>query len=265
MSRARLGGLGPLLLGLAASGALALAGCGTDARDSEPASAEPPMPSKPSASRGGPPRIVILVSIDTLRADHLGVYGYERPTSPFLELMAQEGVVFEDASAPSPFTLPSHASMFTGLFPRGHRVMTAGKLPPELPTLASLLAKRGYHTAAVVNSHWLRQENYGVTRDFDDYLWVEEDEGRRAPSTWVTDQALEWLRRVGDGRLFLFVHYFDVHADYASEPRWEELFVTPYDGEIDGTAQQLHISEAQGAEGLLAWCEETFGGGEACE
>jgi arylsulfatase A-like enzyme len=264
MNGARIRGvMGPLILALGVVGA---GGCGPEARDPEsaPGSSAAPAAETAKPARPSRPRVIVLISVDTLRADHLGLYGYERPTSPFLDALAREGVVFDDASAPSPFTLPSHASMLTGVYPLRHRVMTAGSLPKELPTLASLLAKRGYRTAAVVNSHWLRREKFGLTREFDHYLWVPEDATRRSPSTWVTDQALAWLREAGDDRVFLFVHYYDVHADYASEPRYEELFVSPYEGEIDGSAEQLRISEAEGAEGILAWCEETLGG-ERCE
>lgn len=99
------------------------------------------------------PRFIILVSLDTLRADHLGLYGYDRFTSPVLDTLALEGVVFEDASAAAPWTLPSHASMLTGLYPLKHRVITmVDALPEEIPTLASMLAEEGFQTAAVVNS-----------------------------------------------------------------------------------------------------------------
>ena len=78
----------------------------------------------PSDAGGTPPRTIVLISIDTLRADHLGVYGHPRFTSPILDAFAAEGVVFDDASATTAWTLPSHASMLTGLFPRSHGVMT---------------------------------------------------------------------------------------------------------------------------------------------
>ena len=90
------------------------------------------------------PRVVLLLSLDTLRADHLGFYGYEEFTSPVLDMMAAEGVVFEDASAPSPWTLPSHASMLTGLYPKQHGVQTmATALPKDIPTL--VIARNLFH------------------------------------------------------------------------------------------------------------------------
>jgi len=253
-----------LIVPLIAAAAL---GCGPDpsARRDDPSPPSAAVPardsgattataeSEPEDSR--PPRLVILISIDTLRADHLGLYGYERPTSPRLDALAAEGVVFEDASSTAPWTLPAHASLLTGLYPKAHRVLKGQSgLPANVRTLASMLAARGYETAAVVNSSWLRKEKHGLTREFDRYLWVQESANRRAPSTWVTDQAIEWIDRAGSRRLFVFMHYYDVHADYTSEPRYEELFVTPYEGAADGTARQLGQSEL--LEGVIEWCEK---------
>lgn len=207
------------------------------ARDAAPASER----ASSGASGSKLPRHVILISIDTLRADHLGLYGYERFTSPNLDALAGEGAVFEDASATTAWTLPSHASMLTGLFPAEHGVVSSSfALPDDVPTLAALLEQRGFTTAAVVNALWLERDLFGLTREFDNYQSVRDpDYGRRSPSTRVTDQAITWLRDAGDARLFLFVHYYDVHADYASLPANERLFVEPYEGPADGTAWQI--------------------------
>ena len=90
--------------------------------------------SETEAQGASRPEIILLISIDTLRADHLGLYGHHRPTSPVLDAFAAEGTVFEDASSPSPWTLPAHASMLTGLFPKKHRVLTFDTaLPPRSP------------------------------------------------------------------------------------------------------------------------------------
>ncbi len=199
-----------------------------------------------SAASGGDdaeptPQRVVLISIDTLRADHLGLYGYERFTSPNLDALGREGAVFEDAAATAPWTLPSHASMLTGLAPAEHGVVSSDfALSDGIPTLASLLRQRGFATAAVVNALWLDRENFGLTRDFEQYRFVRDpDYARRSPSTQITDQAIEWLRAAGDSRLFVFIHYYDVHADYASLPAYERLFVEPYQGSADGTAWQI--------------------------
>ena len=205
---------------------------------------EAPAPDTPvTEPRVIRPRVVLLLSLDTLRADHLGFYGYEKFTSPVLDMIAAEGVVFEDASATSPWTLPSHASMLTGLYPKQHGVQTmATALPEDVPTLAGLLAESGFQTAAVVNSTWLQKDSYRITRHFDNYLFVPDVADRRSPSTWVTDQAIEWLGEMRDDRLFLFVHYYDVHTDYASEAAFEALFTTPYEGVVDGSGWQLTLA-----------------------
>lgn len=214
-------------------------------------SAEPPPRARASASAarvavseaGAGADRVILISIDTLRADHLGTYGHSRFTSPVIDAFAAEGTVFEDASSPAPWTLPAHASMLTGLYPLRSGVTTPRTaLPDEVPTLAAMLERHGFTTAAVVNSTWLKQGNFGLTREFDEFLAVDDaDYARRTPNTWVTDQAIQWVKDRVDERLFVFVHYYDVHADYASLPPYEQLFVTPYDGPADGTGWQLQV------------------------
>lgn len=193
------------------------------------------------------PRLILLVSIDTLRADHLGCYGYDRPTSPHLDALAREGVLFEDVSSPSPWTLPAHASLLTGLYPSHHTLKSHERfLPTALPTLAMLLAREGFVTAAVVNSHNL-SSRYGLDRGFQHFRYVEETAEQREPSRAITDQAVEWLGRYGRGPLFVFVHYYDVHSDYRSQPRYERLFVRPYTGRADGTTAQLAAAREGGA------------------
>jgi arylsulfatase A-like enzyme len=193
--------------------------------------------------RGGPepardPRIV-LVSIDTLRADHLGCYGYGRPTSPALDALAAGGVLFQDVTSPSPWTLPAHASLLTGLYPSRHGLKSHEVyLPSSVATLPSILARHGFATAAVVNSHNLGPR-FGLDRGFQEFSYVEEVADQREPSRSVTDRALDWWRRHPGGKLFLFVHYYDVHSDYRSRPEYEEPFVQPYVGKADGTTAQL--------------------------
>jgi arylsulfatase A-like enzyme len=209
------------------------------------------------AAASSAPRVVLLLSLDTLRADHLGFYGYERFTSPVLDMVAAEGVVFEDASSTSPWTLPSHASLLTGRYPRSHGVVSMRTgLPGDVPTLARLLGSAGFDTAAVVNSTWLKREDFALTRDFERYLFVQDVPDRRAPNTWVTDQAIEWLGEAREGPLFLFVHYYDVHSDYVSQPGYERLFVTPYDGEVDGSGWQL--TRANLEDDYLEMCHNDF-------
>jgi len=239
-----------------AVGVLGLAACSADEAPGLPQAANPNGAAAGNA--GEPlPRVVLVLSLDTLRADRLGLYGYEKFTSPVLDMIAAEGVVFEDASAPSPWTLPSHASMLTGLYPKRHGVQTMSTgLPDDVATLAAMLSGSGFETAAVVNSTWLRKENYRVTRDFDKYLFIEDVAHRRAPNTWVTDQAIEWLDEMREQKLFVFVHYYDVHSDYVSEPAYENLFTTPYDGIVDGTGWQL--TRANLEQEHIELCHERF-------
>ena len=165
------------------------------------------------------PRNLIIVSIDTLRADRLGCYGNDRPTSPAIDRIASEGVLFEDASAPSPWTKPSHASLLTGLYPsRNGAVTMDSKLREDVVHLASHLAERG----------------------FQQLKYVPFVQGDRKSSP-VTAPAIEMLRKRDRSKpLFAFVHYMDVHSDYLSLPKYEKMFVRPYDGHADGTTQQLY-------------------------
>ena len=185
------------------------------------------------------PRLVVLVSIDTLRADHLGLYGYERPTSPVLDRLALESSVFEQAMSSSPWTLPAHATLLTGLYPSRHGLTSHERyLSSSLATLAQLFSRGGFRTAAVVNSHNLGPE-FGLDRGFQQYRYVEERVDRREPSSEITDQAMEWVSHSGETPLFLFLHYYDVHSDYASLPEYETEFLRPYDGIADGSTAQL--------------------------
>jgi arylsulfatase A-like enzyme len=111
-------------------------------------------------------------------------------------------------------------------------------LSSSLTTLAQLFSQAGYRTAAVVNSHNLGPE-FGLDRGFQQYRYMEERVERREPSSEITDQAMEWVKRAGENPLFLFLHYYDVHSDYASLPEYETEFLRPYDGIADGSTAQL--------------------------
>jgi choline-sulfatase len=184
------------------------------------------------ACAGRPVPNVLLVVVDTLRADHTSAYGYARDTTPRLRALAEQGVRFENAYAPVGLTAPSHASLFTSLHPLTHGVVRNGlALGDEHVTLAEYLAVRGYQTAAVVSSFVLDRE-FGLGQGFafyDDHFdpaeatvelaeWeghaVGEAFDRRADHT--TRRAVAWLRetRSADSPFFLFVHYFDPHAPY---------------------------------------------------
>lgn len=192
-----------------------------------------------SGCRDPRPRNLLLISLDTLRADHLGSYGYARPTSPFLDSLAAEGVVFERAHTTSPWTLPSHTSLFTGLYPSQHGVKNEGfSLPGDVPTLSQALAGRGFATAAVVSAHFLAPR-YGLDRGFERYLVVPTNPRHGGAATTVTAEGLGWLAKRQGRPFFLFLHYMDIHSDYRPAPSFEALFASPYRGRVDGSTRQL--------------------------
>lgn len=190
---------------------------------------------KPAATG---PRNLILISIDTMRADCLGCYGYPRATSPRIDRMAAEGVLFEDASATSPWTKPSHASMFTGLYPNRHGAIGADRLlEDDHVRLSSLLSERGFQTASVMNCFWMTR--HGLDKGFEDQNWVKDPQDRRNQSE-VTETAIRWFdQRDREKPFFIFLHYYDAHGDYVSQPRYERMFAGPYEGPADGSTGQL--------------------------
>jgi len=182
---------------------------------------------------------VILVSIDTLRADHLGCYGYDRPTSPTLDRLASEGMLFECAYATSPWTLPSHGTMLTGFYPGRIGLNSEDStLPSELETLAMVLSKHSFSTAAVVNSFFV-SEKYGFNRGFDYFSFVPENHAPIGAAPIIIKQAMQWVQQHKNEQFFLFLHFYDVHANYSTLPQYEEQFVGPYNGVADGTLAQL--------------------------
>lgn len=183
--------------------------------------------------RGGEGRPnILLISLDTTRADHLGCYGYARDTSPHLDRLASEGVLFEHAVAAAPWTIPSHASMLTGLYARRHWVHGLGQaMPPRLETLAARLAADGYATAAVVNVQILRNLLVGFDRTF-------VVEARKGRSEEVFEIASSWLASA-PSPFFLFLHVYDAHPPYAPDPEFAALFAEPYQGVATGSAVQL--------------------------
>jgi len=183
-----------------------------------------------------PPPNLILISIDTLRADRLGCYGYSRPTTPFLDRQAHAGVQFVDATATSSWTYPSHASMFTGLYPgRNGATDLRQRMRKDVPSLAEWLVAHGYRAAGVVSSTLF--EGYGLERGFERLEYV--DPGGPQPSA-VTEHASAWLDAVDRTHPFFFlIHYLDPHSDYASLPEYEAPFVRPYEGPATGKSEQL--------------------------
>lgn len=164
---------------------------------------------------------VVLLTVDTLRADHLGCYGYERATSPNIDALAVESLRFDDAFAEAPQTGPSMAAMLTSLPPRTTgAVRNAVPIPETVPTTAEIFAQHGYATAAVVSNWNLKRGLSGLQRGFDLYDDAFDGRGRigydpERPADEVTDQALAWLNTRDDTRpFFLWVHYMDPHEPY---------------------------------------------------
>ena len=177
----------------------------------------------PSCSpRGSAPERpdVLLVVIDTLRADRLGCYGYPRPTSPHLDALAERGVLFEEVWAQASWTLPSMSSMLTGRYYTAQR----NRPQPEHPILAESFQKAGYHTLGVVANSLLRPDE-GFSRGFDGYDVLTDDAGFEKVLERI-DRPLELAavrRSEGDPQpLFLYLHPFDPHAPYDPRPQFDE-------------------------------------------
>jgi arylsulfatase A-like enzyme/Tfp pilus assembly protein PilF len=208
--------------------------------------------------RAPPPGNVVLVTVDTLRADRLGAYGSDSGLTPNLDRLARSGVLFENASAVAPLTLPSHASILTGTYPLRHGIRDNGgyHLAPESVTLAETLAARGYRTGAfvgafVLDSRWGLDQ--GFERYFDDFDFASFDDvslgsvSRRGDE--VVSEALRWMGEAKTGPFFAWVHLYDPHAPYEPpEPhrgRHAGGRYGLYDGEV------AHVDELIGR--LLDW------------
>lgn len=163
------------------------------------------------------PPDVLLISIDTLRADHLPTYGYPRPTAPYIDAFSREAAVFEQAYTHAPFTLPSHTSLLTGLYPERHGVQNRGDtLGPDVVTLAELLRSAGYRTAAFTNGYFVSPE-FGLDRGFEVFDYAHEIQVKR--NAEQTNRAiLSWLDGATQGPVFVLAHYFDVHSDWEYLP-----------------------------------------------
>ncbi len=202
-----------------------------------------------SCSRREQPRYnVLLITLDTLRADHVGCYGSAAGATPALDALAAHGVRFENAISAVPLTLPSHSTILSGVLPLHHGVRNngTGVFPANRPTLATLLSQQGYRAAAFVGAFVL-DHRFGLNRGFALY----DDEIPRDPNAGdhleaerrgdlVVDRALAWLRQ-GDGSpFFAWVHLYDPHAPYAApEPFRTRFASSPYDGEIAFVDQQV--------------------------
>jgi len=215
---------GPALLLLALG--TPLAGCG---RPGEPQPGSLQQLAALARADASPTSLLVIL-VDTLRADRLSGYGYSRPTSPFLDQLASGGVSFRRVLSPSSWTKPAMASILTASYPARHGVLRANDALPETARLpAEVFGDAGYRTAAVVGNHWLSQR-FGFEQGFQVYQRFTRDfvlrRQRRDPESttsghWadrdITESAIEFLRGVGEAPFFLYLHYMGVH-NHASDP-----------------------------------------------
>ena len=187
--------------------------------------AAPPAPEPEVSAR---PNVIVYL-IDTLRADHLGCYGYERPTSPRIDRFARSAILFADAMSQSSWTLPATASVLTGRTPRRHGALAVGTaIRPDVPTLAEELRAAGYRTAAFV-TNYLASSEFGDARGFDEFHFYHEEAERRPgvylPSSALRRRVRHWLERTrGHGPFFLYVHATDPHWPYLPAARYARPF-----------------------------------------
>jgi arylsulfatase A-like enzyme len=181
----------------------------------------------------------ILISIDSLRADRLGIYGNSRPTSPTMDRLARQGALFTSAASNSSWTIPSHASMLTGRDVLAHGVINdTDRIPTDIPTLASAVQDAGITTGGIISFGFVGS-GYGFERGFDHFdesipSAPNYDPVRDEPAPLVRDLATAWLRERKDDRFFLFLHFWDVHYDYLPPPPYDRMFDPDYTGTITG-------------------------------
>jgi arylsulfatase A-like enzyme len=220
--------------GLALAGGLWLLGCGDD----------PGAPARAETKRLN----VLVITVDTLRADALGIYGQTRPTSPSIDRLAREGVVFEQCASSSPSTLPSHATIFTGKHPYAHgaRSNLGFVLPTANVTLAERMQDAGWVTGAEIASRVIGRPSR-LAQGFDHYRDVSSPgvrpksaAGNERDARDITERGIDFLRRHRDEPFLLWLHYFDPHMDYDPPTRHAEVIPdSPYHAEVRFTDEQI--------------------------
>lgn len=223
-----------------------------------------------AAARDGAPNVLLLV-YDTMRAKSLGLYGRQRNTSPELERLAAEGVTFDRAFSTAPWTLPSHASIFTGRWPHELSVGWFTGLDARYPTLAEIFAQRGYSTAGFVANTVYASYEYGLNRGFaryEDYpvtpgqLVLSSAVGRAVSNSMrfrrltgatdifgrknaadIVDDFLAWADRPGPRPFFAFLNFFDVHEPYRPPAPWDTLFGPVASGRLTGLHFRTNSAE----------------------
>jgi arylsulfatase A-like enzyme/Tfp pilus assembly protein PilF len=192
---------------------------------------------------------ILLITLDTTRADRLGCYGYRDARTPVLDALAASGVICQNVCTVAPLTLPAHTSMFTGLYPSesGVRTNGRGRLDDAVPTLAEALRTRGYETAGFVGAFVLDRK-FGLGQGFQTYDddFVSDEPGgdgmlRQRPGRAVVDAALRWLERKRSKPFLCWVHFYDPHAPYLGHEDvfGDEFAGRPYDAEIAYVDRQI--------------------------
>jgi choline-sulfatase len=185
---------------------------------------------------------LLLVTLDTTRADRIHAYGFAAIETPNLDRLAREGVLFEEAVAPAPLTLPAHSSIFTGQFPPGHGVRDNGGffLDDSETTMAERLQARGFATGGFVGAYVL-DHKWGIAQGFQTYFDDFDLTKYQSlslgsvdrPGNEVADHALAWLDKVGGSRFFGWVHFYDAHSPYTPPEPFKSRYANrPYIGEI---------------------------------
>jgi choline-sulfatase len=193
---------------------------------------------------------VILISIDTLRADHLSAYGYSKIRTPHIDAFADGGTLFAHAEAQVPLTLPSHTSLFTSTYPFQNLIEENGeRVPADAVTLAAVLQSHGYKTGAFIGSDFLGRR-YGLDQGFDEYdsPFGEQTTGVRNPlaaslrrdGALVVRAARQWLNAHRDQSVFVFIHLFDLHVPYTLPPEVaRKQGISRYDAQLTYVDQVL--------------------------
>jgi arylsulfatase A-like enzyme len=196
---------------------------------------------------------VLLISIDALRADHVGAYGYPRPTTPFLDSLAARGQRFERAYVPLPATAPGHATLLTSLHPAQHGVVSnTMALPDQAQTLAEVLQQQGYATLGAVAVFYLKAR-YGFAQGFGAFsdAWSPRARGNAAERRSAADVnaslatlLASYAKQKRDQPFFLFVHYYDVHAPYQRRPRYTVADASATEAGPDGSSATVDAYDA---------------------
>ena len=191
---------------------------------------------------------IILITLDTTRVDYVSCYGVQQNTTPFIDSIARNGVLFENAFTPVPMTLPSHSTIMTGLYPMHHGVHGNGtyRLSSQVMTLAKLFKSHEYATAAVVASYILNSR-FGLAEGFDAYhdqMNLQSDlpsENAQITADEVTRRSIQALKGMNGRKFFMWIHYFDPHTPYNPPLAYINRFSNPYAGEIAYMDDQISV------------------------